>query len=315
MREDAPAPFFEETRTKHSMTTSTSSHPRVAVVGSVNIDLVVNVDEHVRPGETILATGYAETIGGKGFNQAVAAARDAESHLVGAVGNDPFGDRALEQASGRGVVVTAMSRTDTPTGRAFIDVNRRGENSIVVAPLANHTLTPERVTETLDRIRPAAVLTQLEIPIESVLAAARWCAANDGRFLLNPSPVAEVPVECLRAADPLIVNEVEAADMLAQLDPGHRVATSDSAAVAKALAGFVPSVVVTLGERGSVFASPSGAGHVPVAPVAVVDTTGAGDEFAGTLMAALAGGSSLEAAVEQAGRAASALVGRGRSER
>src|SRR5690606_8542896 len=119
------------------------SRPEVAVVGSVNVDLVVTVARHARPGETILASGYAETVGGKGYNQAVAAAKHLSTHLIGCVGEDAFGERAIADAGRRGVETGGVARAGVPTGRALIEVSDDGENSIVVVPLANHEVTPE----------------------------------------------------------------------------------------------------------------------------------------------------------------------------
>ncbi|WP_100444690.1 ribokinase [Glycomyces xiaoerkulensis] len=298
------------------MTSSGAPRPRVAVVGSVNVDLVFRVDRHVRPGETMLASAYAEVVGGKGYNQAVAAGRRGESHLIGAIGNDRFGTDAIEQAERRGVLTGELTRTGTPTGRAFISVSPGGENSIVVAPLANRELTPEQVRTALERIRPIAVLAQLETPMDAVLAAARWCASNGGRFILNPSPVAAMPIELIAAADPLIVNEGESVAILEQLRPGGDVDVADHRAAADALAGFVRSAVVTAGARGATYAASTSRGHVPATTVeSVVDTAGAGDEFAGTLTTALAGGMPIDAAVRRASHAASALVATSRSDR
>ncbi|WP_035696799.1 ribokinase [Glycomyces tenuis] len=296
------------------MPASTPPPPAVAVVGSVNIDLVVTVDRHALPGETILASAYAETVGGKGYNQAVAAAKHVQAHLLGCVGDDAFGTRAVEDARRRGVKVDEVTRSDVPTGRALIEVNHGGENSIVVAPLANHAVTPEHVTAAMDRIRPAAVLAQLEIPFDAVAAAARWCEANGARFMLNPSPVAELPSGIIDLADPLIVNETEAAYLLGEPPSADRVDAADHAAAAK-LRRIARSVVITVGARGATFAADAEHGHIEAIPLQAVDTTGAGDEFAGTLLASLASGDSFTRAVDRANTAAATLVVTPRSER
>lgn len=297
------------------MTSSNALRPRVAVVGSVNVDLVVHVDRHIRPGETLLASMYEEVIGGKGLNQAVAAARDGEAHLIGAVGNDRFGAAALEHAEHLGVLTAEVTRTEGPTGRAFINVSPDGENSIVVAPLANRELTSEQVMTALGRVRPTAVLAQLETPLDTVLAAARWCRDHGVRFMLNPSPVAPIPNHLIGAADPLIVNESEAEAALGQLRPGHHVDTTDHQEVADVLADSARSVVITVGAGGAVFSTPSARGHVAATPVEAVDTAGAGDEFAGTLMVGIARGDSMKSAVRRSNAAAAALVSRSRSDR
>ena len=286
--------------------------PQVAVVGSVNIDLVVTVERLALPGETVLAGGYTETVGGKGYNQAVAAARRVPTRLIGCVGEDPFGATAVAEAQRRGVAVDALARVGAPTGRALIEVGADGENRIVVAPLANREVTPEQVTAALDGLRPSAVLTQLEIPLAAVAAAARWCEANGARFLLNPSPAAALPAEVLGAADPLIVNEQEAADLIGSTGSG---AGADPSAAAAALGRVARSAVVTAGPRGAAYAVGSDVGHVPAKPLRAVDTTGAGDEFAGTLLAALASGETLAQAVGRAIEAAAAIVVTAREER
>lgn len=291
------------------------STPAVAVVGSINIDLVAMVDRHALPGETVLAADYAEVVGGKGFNQASAVARRLPSWLVGCVGDDAFGARAVEAARDRGVRVDQVARAGVPTGRAFIEVGPGGENSIVVAPLANHAVTSEQVVAALDRVRPAAVLAQLEIPFGVVAAVAGWCEANGARFTLNPSPAASLPASVAGPADPLIVNEWEAARLLDELRPAERRDAADHAGAARSLRAVARSVVVTAGSRGAAFATAEGAGHVPAERVRAVDTTGAGDEFAGALVASLVAGESFARAVESAGAAAAALVATPRSER
>lgn len=297
------------------MSGSSLEGPVVAVVGSINIDLVVAVERHALPGETILASAYTETVGGKGFNQAVAAAKLVRTHLVGCVGDDAFGSLAAQTATDRNVLVAEVARTDTPTGRALIEVNRSGENRIVVAPLANHAVTPQQVTAALDRVRPAAVLTQLEIPFDAVAAVASWCEANDARFILNPSPVAELSAQIIAVADPLIVNEREAESFLGTLPPADRVDVTDHAAAVEALRRIARSVVITAGPHGATFATSTDSGHSPARSVEAVDTTGAGDEFAGTLLAALATGEAFGQAVTRANAAAAALVVTPRSQR
>ncbi|SDE49342.1 ribokinase [Glycomyces harbinensis] len=297
------------------MFATTPKPPRVAVVGSVNIDLVVTVDRRAAPGETVLASGYAESVGGKGYNQAVAAAKHLHTHLIGCVGADAYGELAVDGAHRRGVDVDEAARADVPTGRAFIEVDRNGENSIVVAPLANHALTAAHVSAALGRVRPAAVLAQLEIPFDAVSTAARWCEAHGSRFMLNPSPVAPLVTGIVRLADPLIVNEREAESLIAQLRPADRFEPGDPEAAALLLGKLAGSVVVTAGPRGVAFATAEEHGHVPARTVRAVDTTGAGDEFAGTLMASLAAGEPFARAVERANTAAADLVATPRSER
>jgi ribokinase len=283
---------------------------RVAVVGSANLDLVARTTRIPEPGETVLGDAYAEYHGGKGANQAVGAARAAATAFVGCVGTDEAGERTLRHLSDRGVATDEVRVVQGETGRAVITVADDGENSIVVLPLANLAVTVEQVRESLDRLQPEVVLCQLEIPIESVVEAAEWCDRNGRRFLLNPSPVAEVPEHVLALADPLLVNRGEAV-ALAGGDPDASLRSA-----LNSLRGRARSLVGTDGARGALVSESDGSfAEVPVAPTSAVDTTGAGDEFAGTLAAELADGASLRDAAVAASRAASALIAIDRTDR
>jgi ribokinase len=283
---------------------------RVAVVGSANLDLVARTVRIPDPGETVLGSAYSEYHGGKGANQAVGAARTAPTAFVGCVGTDEAGQRTIGHLQARGVVTDELAVVAGETGRAVITVADDGENSIVVLPLANRAVSPQQVRESLDRLQPEAVLCQLEIPMESVVEAAEWCDRNGKRFLLNPSPVAEVPEHIVALADPLLVNRGEAVALAGGAeDQPLREAL-------EALRGRARSLVGTDGARGALVSEADGFfAEVPVAPTKAVDTTGAGDEFAGTLAAALASGASLRDAAVAASRAASALIAIDRTQR
>jgi ribokinase len=249
----------------------------VCVVGSLNIDLVTRVRAHPRPGETVRGTGLDRLPGGKGANQALAAARaGARTLLCGRIGADGTGYRA--GLTERGVDCDGVHEVpDTPSGHALIAVDGHGENTIIVVPGANAAMTAAEVDRHADALTGAGVLLlQLEIPLPAVLRAAELAHAAGVRVLLNPSPFAVPPDELLAVADPLVVNEHEAARLPADV---------------------ARSVCVTLGERGARW----GGLTVP-APggVEVVDTTGAGDSFAGALAAALAGGAGEADALRQA---------------
>jgi ribokinase len=279
----------------------------VAVVGSANLDIVVAVPRRPAAGETLLATGYQETPGGKGVNQALAAARAAPCSFIGVVGRDDAGDQIVRALDGAGVDLAHLGRGDVATGRAFIWLTPDGENSIVVLPLANHTMTADRVAEVLDMSHPAVVLTQLEMPVAVTEAVAAWCSGTGTRFMLNASPVRPLTTDVLAAADPIIVNQSEAR---ALLDAAY-----DEHVSARALAVRTRSVVLTRGSRGALVAAGDNVSEVPGIPVTARDTTGAGDAFAGTLAAYLASGAGLVEAAGHANAEAARIVQLHRSDR
>ncbi|NUU05227.1 ribokinase [Leifsonia sp. C5G2] len=280
----------------------------MAVVGSVNLDVVITVDRRPGAGETVAGTGVQDAIGGKGANQAISAAADARTVLVAAIGSDSAGRTARVQLEAGGVVADELRTSPIPTGRAYITLTSDGENSIVVVPMANGDLTPEHVRAALDRADPGVVLCQLEVPLRAVEEAAAWCESSGARFLLNPSPMMPFDPHLLALADPLIVNRHEAATLC----------DDDTAApreLARRLASICRSVVVTDGGNGAYVAVGDELGLVPAPRVTVVDTTGAGDAFAGTLAARLTHGDTLLQATEHAVAAASRIVQLARSER
>lgn len=263
----------------------------VIVVGSANVDLVVDVPRHPGPGETVLGGNLRRTPGGKGANQAVAAARagGADTWFLGALGQDEHADLLVESLTGAGVRTDLVARYDDPTGVALISVTADGENSIIVAPGANSRVAVVGGLPDAD-----VVLAQLEIPLEAIVAAAR--ARRDGAiFVLNAAPSRELPRELYDEVDVLVVNEHEAADLAGQTDVAGRAgAGPDVRTLAAALLDRVPAVVVTLGADGVVVAR-RGADPVavPAPRVDAVDTTGAGDAFCGVLAARLAVGADL----------------------
>jgi ribokinase len=286
----------------------------VLVIGSINVDLLLTVDRHPRPGETLLGGSGAHLAGGKGANQAVAAARlGARTAMVGAVGDDPAAPTALEHLRGAGVDLTGVRTVRGPTGLAVVTLAADGENTIVVVPGANATVTPEVVTAAAPLLAAAHVcVLQAEIPLASVSAAARLARDAGARVVLNVAPAAPFAVETLRTADPLVVNEHEAAIVLAAAGGEQTTgawAADPTAAAERLLALGVPSVVVTLGSAGCVVADSAGISRIPARRVDVADTTGAGDAFVGTLAARLAAGDPLPAAAIHATRVAAASVG------
>lgn len=278
---------------------------RVVVVGSLNVDLTVTVPRHPRPGETLTGAGGTYAPGGKGANQALAAAlAGAPTAMVGAVGTDANAATATSLLRRGGVGLDAVETVPGPTGLAVIAVDEAGENTIIVIPGANGQVDAALVHPQAATIGAAdVVICQCEIPTEAITATAR---ATSGRFILNLAPVTPVPVEVLRRCDPLVVNEHEARGLLAHLDGTAGTEEADGEAggyaqVAERLRSHgIPAVVITLGADGALIADDDGLVTVPSPRVDVVDTTGAGDAFVGTLGAHLAAGADLRGATARA---------------
>ena len=285
----------------------------IIVVGSINADLAVHVPRPPTPGDTLMGSGGTITPGGKGANQAVAAAlQGASVRFVGAVGNDAYATPALRYLTKSGVDLTGISHVEDTTGLAVIAISADGENTIIVIPGANAWVDAGAVKQhTTDIAAADIVLLQGEIPAEGFQAAVD---AATHRVVINLAPVVPVDRDALLQADPLMANEHEAALVLQQL--GYEVAEEDSKNPEKLAAdlldaGFA-SVVLTLGAAGALVATPEGNELVPSPKVTAVDTTGAGDAFAGALVARLDAGDSLLDAAHHAVRvAAYAVTGRG----
>ena len=277
------------------------------VLGSASRDYTVIVDRHPNPGETLLGGDIITGSGGKGANQAVAAARaTVRPVFLGSFGDDTTGHELIADLAAHGVDVDHVTVTrDAPTGVALITVARSGENSIVVAAGANAHLDPDATAAAIRSLAGPGtiILAQLEIPLATVIAAADAAAERGARFVLNLSPSQPIPASLLALCDPLVVNESEAAGIA-----GIPVSTvGDAMLVAQELLSGSKSVVITLGGEGVVVATADGVVHSPAEKVEVVDTTGAGDAFVGALAASLALGSDLHAAVAR-GTAAGALA-------
>lgn len=285
------------------MTSSTSSPAdgTIVVVGSVNVDLLAQVQRHPRPGETLHGTGGQMLPGGKGANQAVAAARlGARVAMVGAVGSDVQAEAALAALREAGVDLGHVAEIEGPTGLAIVTVAEDGENSIVVIAGANDAMDAARVRAAAEAISAARIVVcQGEIPRDGIEALP---ALVTGRFLHNPAPVMELDPAVLRASDPLVVNQHEAGLVLAQLAPGQEAPEDPEAVVAALRAAGIPSAVLTLGADGSLVADQGGVRRIPPAPVEAVDTTGSGDAFIGALALGLARGDDLATAARLASR-------------
>lgn len=280
----------------------------ITVIGSANQDYLIRFASAPAPGETVLAQGMRKHPGGKGANQAVAAARlGARVRFVGCVGDDDDGALLLRELRSEGVDTSDAEIISTAhTGLAMVCVDAAGENSIVVVPGANFALTESRVTRVVRRGgRGGIVVLQAEVQPRIVAAAVSAAVDTGARVVLNLAPYVEFAAEVLAPCDPLVVNESEASAIL-----GRPVTDAEQArSAAEELGHRVRSVVITLGARGAIWAGDQGIGSAPAPPVArVVDTTGAGDAFVGALCARLAEGASLQDAVEYGVRAGTFAV-------
>lgn len=280
----------------------------VCVLGSINRDVVIRVAALPAPGETVAARSTMMLSGGKGANQSVAAARmGADVRLIGAVGADPDGADLVAALAKDGINVTAITRRgDAPTGTAWIALDDAGENQILVSAGANAGVTTAAAAAV--RAQDRVCLAQLETPVAAVAAFFAAAADHGALRILNAAPAIPEGIDLLPLTDLLIVNETELARYL---DVGAETIDATAAiAVRRLFHRPDQAAVVTLGAAGAVLVEADTATFVPARPAPVVDTTGAGDCFCGTLAAFLAEGLPLAAAAERAGIAASLCVGR-----
>ncbi|MDO4906385.1 ribokinase [Neisseria sp.] len=274
--------------------------PKIAVVGSINMDLVTSSPRFPQPGETLLGTSFRRFMGGKGANQAVAAARlGADVSMVGAVGNDGFGSEALENLKREGIDIAGVRvLEDEPTGMANITV-AEGDNHIIVVSGANFGITPEYIEACEKQIAGAdVVLAQLEIPMECVIAAAKLARKHGKPFVLNPAPAQKLPAELL--------------DLVTLLTPNaHELAISlglpENTPAEELIARSPCQVLMTRGSEGALYNDGQGVLHRQGGfKVTPVDTTGAGDTFNGAFAVFCAEG--METAVRKANAAAALSV-------
>lgn len=274
----------------------------IVLVGSLNMDLVVKTARHPVPGETVLGGDYTTYPGGKGANQAVAAARaGGRVAMIGLVGDDEFGGQLRENLVDNHVNDANVGTWDGPTGIALITVDAKGQNMIVVSSGANGRLTPDQVPD--DVLRGATlVLLQLEVPMETVTHVVQTCAAMNVPVMLNPAPAQPLADGILKKVQYLVLNETEAASITSISDPQR--------ALERLVERGTATVIITLGEHGLIWGTKEAKGALPARKVKVVDTTAAGDAFCGALAAQLVESIPLEEALQFANAAGALAVTR-----
>lgn len=277
-----------------------SRRPRVAVIGSANIDLTTFADRFPKPGETIFGQRFDLGFGGKGANQAVAARLcGADVFMVARVGNDLFGPATIENFKKLGIDTTHVKQIDgLSSGVAPIFVEPNGQNRILVVKGANDALKPADVDAAADMLKAAdCIVLQFEIPVETVYYAVAFARKHGVRCIVNPAPAQPVDMNALAGLDHFIPNESEAETIT-----GMPVRNADDAkkCAEKLLAGGIGRVIITLGSQGSLLAAAGSTEHVPPYAVNSVDSTGAGDAFIGSFAVFLAEGTDEREAVRRA---------------
>lgn len=270
---------------------------KVVVIGSSNTDMVIKLDRLPGPGETLLGGDFIMAAGGKGANQAVAAARlGGEVTFVARVGADIFGEQAVQGFQKEGINTRFIVEDDAnPSGVALIFVDRKGENSIAVASGANGWLSPKNVEAARDELAQAHVLLlQLEIPMETVQSAARMASEMGKRVILNPAPARELEDSLLHILSVITPNESET-EILTGIKVENEISAKKAAEVLRTKG--VSNVIITMGSQGSFLCTDDKVAMIPTRRIAAVDTTAAGDAFNGALAYSVAKGEALDEAV------------------
>lgn len=287
-----------------------SSDTAIWVIGSINTDMVVKADRLPGPGETVLGGEFLMNPGGKGANQAVAAARSGSAvAMVGCVGHDVFGDKALAGLKAEHIDCSHVYQVDSSaSGVALISVDENGENHIVVAPGANSSLSPQHVEQSFNHIPDnALIMLQLEIPLATASHVLTLARQKNCRVILDPAPAKELPDTMFKDLFLITPNQTEAA-MLTGIDIEDSNAAKTAAQ--QLLEMGANNVALTLGRQGAILATAQGIEHIAAPTVNALDSTAAGDCFNGALATALIKGAALSEAIEFACRAASIAVTR-----
>ena len=281
---------------------------QVTVVGSFMCDLVATVPRRPKTGETLVGNTFGMFLGGKGANQAIAASRaGSKVTMVGRLGNDSFGKQFFEKFSKEGINTDFVAQDDeNGTGVAMPLIDASGDNSIVIIPQANMALTVENINQAQSTIADADVLVmQCEVPMDANQRAAEIAKQNDTLVILNPAPAQLIPDQILKLVDIIIPNEIETETLT-----GLPTKTENEILVAgrNLLSKGVETVILTLGDRGSLLLNEYGEKLIPAFDVSVVDTTAAGDSFCGVLATSLANGKSINLSVKIANAAGALAV-------
>ena len=276
----------------------------ILVIGSLNMDLVINTDRMPQAGETIHGKGFAHFPGGKGANQASACARAGGNvKMLGKVGDDAYGDILLKNLSQDGVNINGIEREKISTGVAVITVFN-GENSIILDKGANGLVDRDYIDRHIDAIDWADyIIMQYEIPMETVVYVAQIVKSKGKTLIIDPAPMMEAPSELYRMADIILPNETETAQLVGE-------GNDDEASVKKMYELGCKNVIMTLGKKGSIYYNGENMINQPAYKVKAIDTTGAGDCFTGSMVAALASDKTMEEALEFASKASAIAVGR-----
>jgi ribokinase len=287
-----------------------SQKPKILVIGSANMDMVIKADHFPVPGETIIGGEFSLIPGGKGANQAVAAARlGGQVTFLSKLGTDVFGDTNLKNFQNEGINTSLIGQCpDHPSGVALITVDKSGENTIIVAPGANSQITVENINKASSSFDQAElILAQLEIPLDAVLSSIKTAREKGKRLILNPAPASPLTKEFLEGLYMITPNETES-----KLLTGIAVTDGPSAEASAAIfvEKGVQNVIITMGASGAFVYTKEYKGMVPTEKVKAIDTTAAGDTFNGALAVALAQGNTMENAVKFALKAATLSVQR-----